>query len=426
MKRTASVVSALVLGLLAACHGRAGSSDGSSGGASSSGTPVASPPSPGEPSSPSSPSSPSATVAPPSAPPAPEPDTGPPAVQLIGRFDDRDKGGPKAGWPGVRIIARFDGTDVSARLGEELGNAGPSEWDYAIDDQWQPQSLVLAAGPHDYVLATGLPRGKHKVELYKRTEGQNGVTQFMGYDFHGGTLLAPPPRLSRKLEIIGDSDVAGFGYKGALTGTCLPGPVWAASLEDFRQAWGQRLATALDAELHATVFSGKGLYFNIWRPDTETFGILYPRSNPVDAQSVFDTSTFTPDAVVLALGGNDYNMGLPEDTGPAPLDGFTQKARELTTTLRTSYPQAHVFLMAYAVLTDEYPPGRLRRTNVVTALEQVTQERNAAGDARVHYVAPAPSTEAELTACDGHGGPSYHARIAAYMSEQIKAAVGWK
>ena len=82
--------------------------------------------------------------------------------------------------------------------------------------------------------------------------------------------------------------------------------------------------------------------------------------------------------------------------------------------------------MAYAVLTDEYPPGRLRRTNVVAGLQTVTQERTAAGDARVHFAAPPPSTEAELTGCDGHGGPAYHARIAAYMSDQIKAATGWK
>jgi hypothetical protein len=232
--------------------------------------------------------------------------------------------------------------------------------------------------------------------------------------------------LPHKLEIVGDSDVAGFGYRGAITGTCLPGPVWAASLEDFRQAWGQRLATSLDAELEATVFSGKGFYFNIWRPDTDTIGILYPRSNPVDAQSVFDTTKITPDVVVVALGGNDYNLGLPDDTGPAPLDGLTQKVRELTTTIRGLYPQAHVFLMAYASLTDGYPPGRFQRTNVVTALQQVTQEKSAAGDARVHYVAPPPATDGELTACDAHGGPAYHLRIAAYMSAQIKAVTGWK
>lgn len=363
----------------------------------------------------------------PSAPPsAPSPDPGPPALRFIGRFDERDKEGPKCGWPGCRIVASFEGTAVSARLSEHALNAGPSEWDVAIDDEWQPQSLVLVEGPHDYVLATDLPRGRHKVELYKRTEGQNGVTQFLGYDFHGGTLLPPPPRRARKLEIVGDSDVSGFGYQGSVTGTCLPGPVWSAHLENFRQAWGERLANALSAELNATVFSGKGFYFNIWRPDTETIGVLYPRANPVDASSVFDLTRFTPDVIVVSIGGNDYNIGQPEDFGAAPLGGFTDKARELTMTLREHYPQAHIFLMAYAVLTDEYPPGRGRRTNVVTALQAVTKERNQAGDERVYFVAPAPSTEAELTACDGHGGAAYHARIAAYMAAEINARTGWK
>lgn len=132
-----------------------------------------------------------------------------------------------------------------------------------------------------------------------------------------------------------------------------------------------------------------------------------------------------PDVEVVSIGGNDYNIGLPVDSGPAPLDGFTQKARELTATLRSQYPQAHIFLMAYAVLTDEYPPGRLRRTNVETALKTVTDEHNASGDARVYFVAPPPSVESELTGCDGHGGPEYHERIASFMAEQIAAKVGW-
>ena len=29
--------------------------------------------------------------------------------------------------------------------------------------------------------------------------------------------------------------------------------------------------------------------------------------------------------MIVAIGGNDYNLGQPQDTGPAPLDGFTAK-----------------------------------------------------------------------------------------------------
>lgn len=355
----------------------------------------------------------------------PAQDPGPPAIRTIGRFDETDPAGPKCGWPGCRVIANFEGTSVRTKLVEQAFDCGPSEWDVAIDGQWQPK-IVLHDGTNDLTLASDLPQGKHQVELYRRSEAQCGVTQFLGYDFGGGTLLPPPLRKARKIEIIGDSDVSGFGYEGAVTGSCEPGPVWAAHLENYRLAWGERLATKLDAEMNSVVFSGKGFYYNIWRPDTETIGILYPRANPIDDKSVFDLTKFTPDAVVVSIGGNDYNIGMPEDFGAAPLDKFTGKVREMTDMLRANYPATHIFLMAYAVLTDEYPPGRGRRTNVETALKTVTSEHNTAGDARVYFVAPSQAVDTELTACDGHGGPEYHERIAVYMAEQILAKTGWK
>lgn len=353
------------------------------------------------------------------------PDPGPPAIRYIGRFDERDAAGPKCGWPGCRIIANFDGTGVSAKLSEQAFDCGPSEWDVAIDGQWMPK-LVMKSGANDYALADGLPAGHHQVELYRRSEAQCGVTQFMGYDFKGGTLLPPPLHKERKIEIIGDSDVSGFGYEGAITKSCEPGPVWAAHLENYRMAWGERLTQKLNAEMNSVVFSGKGFYYNIWRPDLDTIGVLYPRANPVDDKSFFDLTKFTPDVVVVSIGGNDYNIGLPEDFGAAPLDKFTGAARDMTTMLRKNYPQAHIFLMAYAVLTDEYPPGRGRRTNVETALKTITAEHEAAGDHRVYFVAPSQAVESELTACDGHGGPEYHERVAVYMAEQIMAKTGWK
>ena len=417
MKPLPSLVALILLAASASCR----QGGGASGGGSGPGTDPSPPPAGPGGTSPSTPGDPSSGGA--SEPPAPEP--GVPAVQLVGRFDERDPAGPKCGWPGCRVIARFWGTEVSARLVDDSGESGPSEWDVAIDGRWSSAKLVLSRTARDYVLARDLPRGKHTVELYKRTEGQDGVTQFLGFDFAGGSLLPPPPRKTRRLEIVGDSDVAGFGYEGALGADCTTAPKWWARFENFRAAWGERLAQKLDAELNAVVFSGKGFYFNIWRPDLETIGVLYPRSNPIDPTSTFDRSTFVPDVEVVSIGGNDYNMGQPEDTGPAPLDGFTQKARELTSELRTSYPQAHIFLMAYAVLTDEYPPGRLRRTNVETALKTVVKEHEDAGDARVYFVAPPPSVPAELTACDGHGGPEYHERIAQFMAETIAAKAGW-
>lgn len=348
----------------------------------------------------------------------------PPSVRFVGRFDEREAAGPKCGWPGCRILANFRGDAVSVTLDEAEMPDGPSEWDLAVDGEWKSK-LVLQVGSHSYDLASGLSDGEHRVELYKRTESQTGVTQFLGFDFHGGTLLSPPPRQKRRIEIVGDSDVAGYGYAGASNGGVCDGQAWKAKYQDFHAAWGARVGQAFDAELSGTVFSGKGFYYNAWRPDTATMGVLYPRANPEDETSQFDFSKFVPDVIVVSLGGNDYNLGQPEDTGPAPLAGFTDKVRDLMTTMRGAYPTAHVFLMAYATLSDDDPPGRQKRTNVVTALTTVTNEYNARGDARVYFIAPPVANYTELTACDGHGGPEYHARIATFVQGEIAARTGW-
>jgi hypothetical protein len=346
-------------------------------------------------------------------------------VQIIGRVADGDPSGPALGWPGSRVIARFRGTAVSVRLDETPHLDGPSEWDVAVDGRWLPK-IVLEPGPHTYDLARDLPEGPHQVELYKRSEGQNGTTRFLGYDFHGGTLLSPPPRLGRRLEIVGDSDVSGFGYEGArMNGACNGAPAWAARWENFRMAWGARLAEKLLAELHGTVFSGKGFYFNIWRPDKETFRFIYPRAEPNDPIARWDPSRWHPHVVVVSLGGNDYNLGLPEDEGPPPLSGVTEKAAELTDMIRAAHPDAHIFLMAYAVLTDADPPGRQRRTNIETALKSVVAQHAAKNDLRVYFTAPPQYDPDELTGCDGHGGPEYHERIARFMEQAIRARTGW-
>lgn len=71
-----------------------------------------------------------------------------------------------------------------------------------------------------------------------RSEAQNGTTQFLGYDFGGGVLLAPPARKARRLEIIGDSVSSGYGVEGVGLGPTCPGPNYAARYENFRVSMG--------------------------------------------------------------------------------------------------------------------------------------------------------------------------------------------
>jgi lysophospholipase L1-like esterase len=301
---------------------------------------------------------------------------------------------------------------------------GPSEWDVVLDGALRPK-LVLELGAHDYVLASGLPAGVHRVELYKRSEAQNGYTRFLGYDFGAGALLGPPRAAERRIEFVGDSAPAAFGIEGVGFGPDCPGVDYAAHWQNFHLSFAALLAQNVGADLHGTIYSGKGLVRNIWRADPLTMPILYPRANPIDASSTFDLRSFVPDVILLMMGANDFALGQPVDDGPTPLPQFIDALRGLVTTFRSRAPQAHVFLTMSPSVEDAEPEGRLTRTNLQISYDTVASERNAAGDARVYSVAPPVASKSELTGCNGHGNPAFHVRVGQQLADLVKAKTGW-
>lgn len=354
---------------------------------------------------------------------------GPPRVDLRGRFDTREPSGPRCAWPGCRIVARFRGTTVKARLSELTEpwmKGGPSEWDVSIDGQLQPKIVTTSnSGPTEYVLASGLTDAVHVVELYKRSEAQNGTTQFLGYEFEGGELLAPPPREARKIEIIGDSQPAAFGVEGVGLGPMCPGLNYAARWQNFRKSFGARLGEELHAEVYGTVYSGKGIVKNIWHPDPFTMPTLFSRALPTDPNSAWDFSTFVPDVVVIMIGGNDFAVGQPVDEGPATLAEFSDGYDAFVVTVRQRYPAASIFLVTSPSVSDEEPPGRSSRAHVRAGIDAVVQRRNGAGDAKVYSVTPPIASAAELIGCEGHGSPAFHQRVADDLAPMIRAKTGW-
>jgi lysophospholipase L1-like esterase len=367
-------------------------------------------------------------------------DAGPPAVQFIGRFDLRSPTEPRAAWPGTRIIARFQGTSsVSVTLDEHYetwmappGGGAPSEWDVIVDDV-PTKKLVMTQGTMTYPLATGLSAGPHKVELFKRSETQNGITQFMGFDFHGGALLPPPLRATRRIEVIGDSSSTGYGVEttGAPFNDC-PGPDNAAKHQNFRKAWPSVVGRMTSAEVHGIVYSGKGLTRNVFRPDTDTIAQFYPRANPnpnlQGNPPLFDLSSWTPDAIVIMLGANDFSDGSGSpNPGPATAGEFLSAYRSFVgTTLRPLYPSALIVLAVSPSVVDGQPGnGALTRTNIENTITTVVSERIAAGDTKVTAFAPAVSPADELDGCGGHGNPKYHDRIATELAKTLKAKLGW-
>jgi lysophospholipase L1-like esterase len=341
-----------------------------------------------------------------------------PELAFVGRFAAGADGAMSFGWPGTRIVARFSGAEVRARLEEKPAYGGPTELDVVVDGA--ATRLALAAGEKVYTLAKGLNAGEHVVTLVRRTEGQVGQTRFLGFDFAGGTLLAPPAARPRRIEFLGDSNTTGYGIEGG-------GPTcdFSASTQNFGKTWAALVADKLDADPIAIAYSGKGVLLNLDRADRTVFQQLYLRTVPETAEPAWDFARIVPDAVVVMLGANDYGKENDASTPPT-LTAFKTRYAALLTFVREKYPGAHVFTVLTPTVTDDYPAGWSARTNLRNAFSQTVADRNRAGDARSYFVEVTPTaTDDDLTACDYHPGLALHRRIADQVLAVMKQKTGW-
>ncbi|HEY8079436.1 MAG TPA: SGNH/GDSL hydrolase family protein [Labilithrix sp.] len=348
-------------------------------------------------------------------------DAGPPAIRFIGRFDTSDPAGPKVQWPGARILARFDGTQVSVKLADtSTTGAEHGEWDVILDGTLQASPLVMTEGAMTYPLASGLAPGAHTIELWRRTEAYVSSTQLLGFDFGAGMLLPPPIPNARRIELIGDSAMLGYGIEG--NG---PNCSFSAATENEHKAYPALVANALAADHHDIAYSGKGVYWNYARAvDDQVFGLLYPRALPNDETSTWDFTAFSPDVVWITLGGNDWDQPNPGDPAP-PYASFVAKYDALVGDVRAKHPAAHVVCAVAASLNDDYPVGYAAYTNVKNAVTQVVSTRSAAGDAKIYTFEFTRATDADLTGCEYHPNPMKHAAMAAEAIAFIKSKTGW-
>jgi lysophospholipase L1-like esterase len=345
-------------------------------------------------------------------------DAGAPGVRFVGRRDLTDPANPKFSWPGARIIARFSGTEVKVTLDETSGVMdGPSRWDVLVDGV-RTMTLTPADGLGTYTLASGLPAGIHKIELWKRTEGKVGVTQFKGYEFPGGVLLAPPSAPNRRIELLSDSTTTGYGIECAS-----PNEAFTAATQNERLAYGGLVATDLGADHHNVSYSGKGVLLNNLRSDLVLYDQLFPRSLHEGPQD-WNFANFTPDVVWMMLGSNDWDEGTPPSM-PDPT-AFTNKFISLAALVRSKYPSAHIFFAIAPSLNDDYPPGYQALTNMRNAMAATVTARAAAGDNKTYvYEFDRTNYPTDVTGCGYHANLAMHRKMADQVIAQIKAKTGW-
>jgi hypothetical protein len=195
-------------------------------------------------------------------------------------------------WSGNSATINFDGTAVKATLKDQKG-----ENTYNVIVDGKVMNVVRPdTTTKEYTLVSGLPAGKHHLELFKRTEWVMGKTWL--YEFKvDGTILEAPETKRRKIEFYGNSITCGYAIEdttGQDRGT--------APYENGYRSYAAITARHFDAEFSSISRSGIGViisWFPLIMPE------MYDRQDPDNPQSKWDFSKYTPDVVVINLFQND-------------------------------------------------------------------------------------------------------------------------
>ena len=326
-----------------------------------------------------------------------------PGLKFVGRVDVVGADDASFAWSGSGVIANFSGSSVAVRL------AGGQQYTVLIDGMLQPK--LTSTGGLD-ALASGLADGPHTVEIYRRTEANQGESRFQGFDFAGGQLLAPPAPAERRIEIVGDSITAGYGDEGADM-TCSFSP----DTENHYLTYGALSARALGAELSTVAWSGKGVVCNYGDDATSCSDPLppyYDRTLPARADSRWDFGRWQPQAVVINLGTNDFSTAVDPTQ-----DQFEQALGALIERVRAVYPDALILATVGPLLTGaDLATARMYIANVV-------KQRNDAGDAKIQTFELAPTNPADGYGCDWHPSVKTHQVMADALTAKLRAELGW-
>ncbi|HYP77900.1 MAG TPA: SGNH/GDSL hydrolase family protein [Polyangiaceae bacterium] len=321
-----------------------------------------------------------------------------PAIHYVGRVDTSGSTARFA-WSGTGAVVRFNGTSASVNLG------GGQEYTVVVDGTVGPK-LTATDGVNS--LAKGLTAGEHTVELYRRTEASQGESEIRGFDFAGGTLLAPPP-VTRRLEFIGDSITCGYGNEGA-SASCGFTP----QTENHYLSYAALTARELKAELSTIAWSGKGVVCNYGDDATSCMDPLptyYDRILPNRADSTWDYARFQADAVVINLGTNDLSTNSDPDQAT-----FEAAYKKLLERVRHNYPNAHILCTNGPMLSG---------TDLVNVRKYLQNAVTALADPKISTFEVPTQDGSDGFGCDSHPSLERHKKVAATVTAALKTALGW-
>ena len=299
-------------------------------------------------------------------------------------------------WPGIYFETTFQGTSVGLWFDDNANN-----FNVIVDGK--PLMIIRKPGQRSIGI-NDLGPGPHTIRLEKRSETQHATGRFLGFSAAAGAPL--PAARTRQIEFVGDSLTAGYGDTSAF-GDCHGDDVFETT--DTQEAYGPLLAKHYDADYRIEAYSGAGLVRNSGgrTPDLHITDLI---ERPILDAPEKDTTPWSPQIVVINLGGNDFNAPLQAGEAwkdlPALIADYRARYVSFVKTLRARYPKAEILL---STTTDKIPflPATVDQVFADLKGDGVT------GIDRINWPAM------QRTGCDRHPNTRDHTAVAQLYVDYI-------
>lgn len=316
-------------------------------------------------------------------------------VRHLGRTTPLSGGAFTVDWPSSGFEASFTGAMMTARI-DDWG----SNW-LNVEVDGEMKTIDLNEGADTYVLFSG-PSGPHTIKVTRRTAPQVGPTTFLNIWADGPIEATPAP--ARRLLVIGDSIVTGFGVEGA-DQSCR----YSHATQNADLAYPALLARAFDADLQSVSFDGAGLMRN-YSGDGPAMNTLSWQRN-YSRPALWPTAEWTPNAVVVNLGTSDFSAGDPGDDFDANYIGLIAK-------IRSTWPEAQIFATLGGLVG---PQHAALKSSISSAVATVAGPI----DRKVHVVELTPPNRGRRYGCDWHPGIDAQQAMADQFQGIFEATLGW-
>ncbi|AWB65980.1 electron transporter RnfD [Saccharobesus litoralis] len=328
--------------------------------------------------------------------------------QYTGRIDFTQAKQPLISFAGTSIKAKFTGNKLNIRLDDQRGE---NFFNVIINGNDQfPYVIQAKQGLHTYPVAHHLKDGIHTVEIYKRTEGHEGYSRFLGLELSDNAKLLPAPaRPNRRIAFFGDSITSGMGNEAADNA----GDKQLSEKNNYL-SYASITARNLNAEHHTISLSGIGImasWFDFTMPE------YYDQVNGAgNNDSKWDFKQWTPDIVVINLFQNDsWLVHDPKRISPIPNDeNIIQAYIKFVNTIRSKYPNKPVICALGSMditKSNSKWPGLVK-----TAVKRIKQQDNTADINTLFF---------EFTGYKAHPRVHQHQRNADKLTKFIKQKLAW-